>query len=307
MAAIDYQDPDAQYSGNAGTSNPSNPSNLTISPDSVQNYFTYRLGRPATAAEVQAILSQYGTSDWGAITGAIDGMPRGGAPIDTNVDSTGRDTGGPTSGTGTPSPGVGLGPAGSLLQPFGGTFTNPTPQPLPGVPQFNAPGYTPPPAFSFPSFQAPSYADAANDPGYQFSLGQGEQALQQSAAARGVINGGGTLKDVLNYGQAAGAQQYGNVFNRALTGWKENLGNAFQTYQTNYQTQNADPYTHAFAAAQAQFAPQITGYLTDSAAIQRQNELAHSNAWDSYLQAYHQFQDQRDSTFNHLFQQQNVP
>src|SRR5689334_9414315 len=37
----------------------------------------------------------------------------------------------------------------------------------------------------YQSFQAPTGVDMSNDPGYQFRLQQGEEALQNSAAARG--------------------------------------------------------------------------------------------------------------------------
>jgi hypothetical protein len=41
-------------------------------------------------------------------------------------------------------------------------------------------------------------------------------ALGRSAAARGVLRTGGTLKDILDYGQAAGTQQYEDVFRRRV-------------------------------------------------------------------------------------------
>lgn len=52
------------------------------------------------------------------------------------------------------------------------------------------------------------------DPSYQWRLQQGEQALQRSAAARGSVLGGGTLKDLTDYAQGAASQEYQNAFNR---------------------------------------------------------------------------------------------
>jgi hypothetical protein len=40
-----------------------------------------------------------------------------------------------------------------------------------------------------------------NYPGYQFSLDQGLQAVNQSGAARGLLNSGATIKDATQYGQ----------------------------------------------------------------------------------------------------------
>ena len=83
----------------------------------------------------------------------------------------------------------------------------------------------------YAAFHAPTWQEAYNDPGYQFALQQGQKALQGSAAARGMLNTSGTLKSLSNYNQQAAAQQYGNVYNRAL-----------QDYNVNYQTQAVNPY-----------------------------------------------------------------
>ncbi len=60
-------------------------------------------------------------------------------------------------------------------------------------------------------FAEPSEADLLRDPSYLFRLSQGRGVLENSAAARGLLNSGGTLTDILNYGQKAGSQEYGNV------------------------------------------------------------------------------------------------
>ncbi len=62
------------------------------------------------------------------------------------------------------------------------------------------------------------------DPGYQFRMQQGQKALEQSAAMRGSVLSGGTLKSLANYSQGLASQEYGNSFNRAL-----------QTFQANQQ------------------------------------------------------------------------
>lgn len=52
------------------------------------------------------------------------------------------------------------------------------------------------------------------DPGYQFRMQEGMKALQGSAAARGSLNSGATLKALTRYGQDYGSQEYGNIYNR---------------------------------------------------------------------------------------------
>jgi hypothetical protein len=54
----------------------------------------------------------------------------------------------------------------------------------------------------------------ANDPGYQFRLQQGEQALQRSAAAAGGQMGGGAAKSLARYSQGLASSEYGAAFDR---------------------------------------------------------------------------------------------
>lgn len=81
-------------------------------------------------------------------------------------------------------------------------------------------------------FTAPTNVTEANDPGYQFRLNQGMQALQNSAAARGGLLSGGTAKQLEQYGQDYASNEYGNVYNRALGEYQQNY-NIFQQNQAN--------------------------------------------------------------------------
>ena len=49
---------------------------------------------------------------------------------------------------------------------------------------------------------------------YKFRFNQGQQALERSAASRGMLNSGNTLAALSNYGQGAASQEYGDEFNR---------------------------------------------------------------------------------------------
>jgi hypothetical protein len=55
------------------------------------------------------------------------------------------------------------------------------------------------------------------DPSYQWRLGQGQKALEQSAAAKGIQFSGGTLAGVSDYAQNTASQEYQNQFNRNQT------------------------------------------------------------------------------------------
>jgi len=53
------------------------------------------------------------------------------------------------------------------------------------------------------------------DPGYQFRLTEGMKALDRTAAQRGGLLSGATLKGAQRYGQELGSQEFQNAFNRA--------------------------------------------------------------------------------------------
>jgi len=52
------------------------------------------------------------------------------------------------------------------------------------------------------------------DPGYKFRLAQGMDGVQNSAAARGGLLSGNTLKSIMDYNQNSASNEYMNAFNR---------------------------------------------------------------------------------------------
>jgi hypothetical protein len=72
--------------------------------------------------------------------------------------------------------------------------------------------------------------DQNTDPGYAFRFSEGMKGLERSAAARGGLLSGATLKGVQRYGQDMGSQEYQNAFNRYLTGFNANTGERNQLY-----------------------------------------------------------------------------
>jgi hypothetical protein len=52
------------------------------------------------------------------------------------------------------------------------------------------------------------------DPGYAFRMSEGMKGLERSAAARGGLLSGATLKGIQRYGQDMASQEYQNAFNR---------------------------------------------------------------------------------------------
>lgn len=74
-------------------------------------------------------------------------------------------------------------------------------------------------------FQAPTLAEAEQTPGYQFTLQQGTNAIDQNAAANGTLLSGNTGTALEKYGQGL-----------ASTTYQQDYQNALNTYMTNYQT-----------------------------------------------------------------------
>ncbi len=73
-----------------------------------------------------------------------------------------------------------------------------------------------------------SMADFQADPGYAFNLQQGQQAIERSAAARGGLDSGATMKSLAGYSQGLAGQQYDAAFNRYNT----TQGNTFNRLAT---------------------------------------------------------------------------
>ena len=92
------------------------------------------------------------------------------------------------------------------------------------------PGYDPASAmrnFGQGDFQA--------DPGYAFRLSEGMKALDRTAAARGGLLSGSTLKGAQRYGSDLASQEYQNAFNRYQANraqQAQEYGNAFNRFQT---------------------------------------------------------------------------
>jgi hypothetical protein len=72
--------------------------------------------------------------------------------------------------------------------------------------------------------------DYQADPGYAFRLAEGQKALDRQAAARGGLISGGALRAAQRYGQEMGSQEFGNAYNRALTGYNTGVASENQLY-----------------------------------------------------------------------------
>jgi hypothetical protein len=77
--------------------------------------------------------------------------------------------------------------------------------------------------------------DFQADPGYAFRLSEGMKALDRTAASRGGLLSGATLKGAQRYGSDLASQEYQNAFNRYQSNralQAQEYGNAFNRFQT---------------------------------------------------------------------------
>lgn len=206
----------------------------------------------------------------------------------------------PPPSTGGPAPAPGSNTGGpKITDPFTTPFNQPPPVNLGGpagipyVPQ--TPVFHAPPVKTAPAFSMPTVAQILSDPGYMARVKQGENSLQNWAAAKGTLADSETGKALTDYGQTQASAEAKNVFDRNL-----------QVYDENYKTQFMDPWQMEFTGAKAEFDPQMTGYSTQAAAGQRADEFNRTTAFQKWLADLGIFQDQRDSTWNKTFQYANT-
>jgi hypothetical protein len=77
------------------------------------------------------------------------------------------------------------------------------------------------------------------EPGYQFRLNQGTNAIQGSAAAQGKGLGGATMKALARYGQGFASNEYGNAYGRYSNDRNFNYQNFVDQYNRGAVEQNA--------------------------------------------------------------------
>jgi hypothetical protein len=145
--------------------------------------------------------------------------------------------------------------------------------------------------FAYGQFAAPTAAQAAQDPGYQFRLEEGQRALQQSAAAKGMLRTGNTWKDLQRYGQGMATAEYDKVYGRRMGEHQLGYGEALRENELAYQRQ-LQGYGTGIQAQQLGEASRM-GALQANLGVQAQQFGQGSQAWQQNLGA-RQMQYQQD-------------
>jgi len=120
-------------------------------------------------------------------------------------------------------------------------------------------------------------SDFNKDPGYQFRMDQGQQTLERSAAARGGVMNGGTLKALSRYGQDYASGEYNNAYSR----WNNDQTTRFNRLSTVAglgQTAN-----NVTAQLGQQTANSVGNNITSGAAATAAGQVGSANAWSSAM------------------------
>lgn len=172
------------------------------------------------------------------------------------------------------------------LVPKGGTYDVPPPQ-YGGGPDLHLPDYKLPPEYQFEKFAPTTAADMLNDPGYDVRFKRGFDAIRADKAASGIMNGGGTAKALLDYGQDSASQEFKNVDDRRLTDFNTNEGNRFKTYLSNVNTQYDTPYANAYKSA------------LDTAHMGQSNgQFLQNSNYNNWLSQYNAWRNSRNDAFD---------
>lgn len=130
-------------------------------------------------------------------------------------------------------------------------------------PQIGLPG-----AFDFAPYQLPNAQEVLSRPGYQFRFDEGMRGVQGLRASQGLLRTGGTLKDLVRYGQGFASNEYGNTVNQDLAAYNTNYGVARDKYNFN----EVQPNTMAYDRG-------LTGWLNDRDTYWRNQDNAFSRPY----------------------------
>jgi hypothetical protein len=140
--------------------------------------------------------------------------------------------------------------------------------------------------------------DFTADPGYGFRLSEGQKALDRQAAARGGLISGGALKAATRFGQEMGSQEFGNAYNRALTGYNTDVARENQLYNrqaalsgigqtaTNLVGQAGQNYATGASNVLGSYGTNVGNLMTGGAAANAAGQVGMTNALTGGLGTY---------------------
>lgn len=123
-------------------------------------------------------------------------------------------------------------------------------------------------------FKPPTYDDLDQDPAYRFRVNEGLDAIERSAAARGTLLTGGTLKDLTKYGQDYASAELDKIYDRSSKEYDREYARQWNEWQSEYQI-NRDENQMAWDRSLAK-------YQTGVDALFKSYQANYQNARDTY-------------------------
>lgn len=120
-------------------------------------------------------------------------------------------------------------------------------------------------------------ADVMAEPGYQFGLKSGLTSLQSTAAGKGGLYSGATLKALSRYGNDYASTKYNDAWNRQQTGLTNSLNRALSGASLGQQGAN-----NLMQAGQA-YTTNTSNNLFNSANVQNAATMSQANIWGNLL------------------------
>jgi hypothetical protein len=129
-------------------------------------------------------------------------------------------------------------------------------------------------------------------------LAEGQKALDRQAAARGGLISGGALRAAQRFGQEMGSQEFGNAYNRALTGYNAEVARENQLYNrqaalsgigqtaTNLIGQAGQNYATGAGNVLGTYGTNVGNLMTGGAAAQAAGQVGAVNALTGGLGTY---------------------
>lgn len=131
-------------------------------------------------------------------------------------------------------------------------------------------------------------ADFQKDPGYQFRMGEGMNAIQNSAAAKGGLLSGGAMKALQKYGQDFASNEYTNAYNR-FNNDNNNIFNRYASIAGQGQTASnaignaAGNYGNSAGNTMMSGANAIGNNLMQAGNAMAAGQVGSANAWGNAL------------------------
>lgn len=138
------------------------------------------------------------------------------------------------------------------------------------------------------AFVAPTADQVRATPGYQFTMDEGQKAVERGAAAKGVLGTGGAAKALTRYAQGVADTNYDQAYNRAFNEYRTayDIYNGNQSNQFNRLAALAglgQTSANQLGQAGSSYANQAGQNITGSGNAQAAAGVAGANAWTGAL------------------------